>query len=191
MAQRVPEVRPNPVGWAVVRLGWDGDVERCRWRKVTGVGEVRWQELTKQECFRLLAGQQLGRVVLVDDRGPLALPVNYVVDQHSVLFRTDAGTKLAVASRGARVAFQVDGTDAATRTGWSVLVRGEAVEVTDPAELERVRQLPLSPWAPGPKTRYVRILPTALTGRRIALPEDPPRTWSGSQAPGQAGDRSR
>ena len=45
-------------------------------RKVRDVGEVRWQELTKQECFRLLAGQQLGRVVLVDDRGPLALPVN-------------------------------------------------------------------------------------------------------------------
>jgi hypothetical protein len=137
--------------------------------KVTGAGEIRWQELTKQECFRLLAGQQLGRVVLVDDRGPLALPVNFVVDQHSVLFRSDAGTKLEVASRGAQVAFQVDGTDAATRAGWSVLVRGEAIEVTDPAELARVRELPLSPWAPGAKTRYVRILPTALTGRRIAL----------------------
>lgn len=155
------------------------------------MGAVRWQELTKQECFRLLAGQQVGRVVLVDDRGPLALPVNFVVDQHSVLLRTDAGTKLAVASRGARVAFEVDGTDAATRTGWSVLVRGEAIEVTDPAELARVRELPLSPWAPGAKARYVRILPTALTGRRIALPEDTPWTWSGPQATGQAGDHSR
>lgn len=155
------------------------------------MGEVRWQELTKQECFGLLAGQQLGRVVLVDDRGPLALPVNFVVDQHSVLFRSDAGTKLAVASRGSRVAFEIDGTDAATRTGWSVLVRGEAVEVTDPAELARVRRLPLSAWASGAKPRYVRILPTALTGRRIALPEDTLWTWSGRQAPGQAGDRSR
>jgi nitroimidazol reductase NimA-like FMN-containing flavoprotein (pyridoxamine 5'-phosphate oxidase superfamily) len=155
------------------------------------VGKVRWQELTKQECFGLLAGQQLGRVVLVDDRGPLALPVNFVVDQHSLLFRTDAGTKLAVASRGSRVAFEVDGTDAATRTGWSVLVRGEAVEVTDPAELERVRRLPLSPWAPGPKDRYVRILPSALTGRRIALPEDPPWTWWGEQPPRQADSPSR
>jgi nitroimidazol reductase NimA-like FMN-containing flavoprotein (pyridoxamine 5'-phosphate oxidase superfamily) len=158
-------------------------------REGEGVGEVGWQELTKQECFGLLAGQQLGRVVLVDDRGPLALPVNFVVDQHSLLFRSDAGTKLAVASRGSRVAFEVDGIDAATHTGWSVLVRGEAVEVTDPAELERVRRLPLSPWAPGPKACYVRILPTTLTGRRIALPEDPPRTWLGSQATGQAGDR--
>jgi hypothetical protein len=39
--------------------------------------------------------------------------------------------------------------------------------------------LPLSPWAPGAKTRYVRILPTVLTGRRIALPEDAPWTWWG------------
>jgi hypothetical protein len=47
-------------------------------RKVRDVGEVRWQELTKQECFGLLAGQQLGRVVLVDDRGPL---LGVVVDE--------------------------------------------------------------------------------------------------------------
>ena len=114
--------------------------------------------------------------MLVDDRGPLALPVNFVVDQHTVLFRTDEGTKLDVASRGARVAFEVDGVDEATCTGWSVLVRGEAVEVTDQAELARVRELPLYPWAPGAKTRYVRILPTLLTGRRIALPEDAPWT---------------
>jgi nitroimidazol reductase NimA-like FMN-containing flavoprotein (pyridoxamine 5'-phosphate oxidase superfamily) len=147
--------------------------------EVRAVGEVRWQELTKQECFGLLAGQHLGRVVLVDDRGPLALPVNFVVDHHTVLFRSDEGTKLEVACRGARVAFEVDGADAATRTGWSVLVRGEATEVTDPTELARVRKLALSPWAPGPKDRYVRILPTVLTGRRIALPEDAPWTWWG------------
>jgi nitroimidazol reductase NimA-like FMN-containing flavoprotein (pyridoxamine 5'-phosphate oxidase superfamily) len=96
-----------------------------------------------------------------------------------VVFRSDEGTKLEAASRGGRVAFEVDGADAATRSGWSVLVRGEATEVTDPTELARLRKLPLSPWAPGPKTRYVRILPTVLTGRRIALAEDAPWTWWG------------
>lgn len=140
--------------------------------------DVRWQELTKDECFGLLAGQHLGRLVLVDDLGPIALPVNFVLDRSTVLFRTDEGTKLAVASRGARVAFEVDGIDEADRTGWSVLVRGEATEVTDPAELTRVRRLPLYPWAPGAKARYVRILPALVTGRRIALP-DAPWTWWG------------
>jgi nitroimidazol reductase NimA-like FMN-containing flavoprotein (pyridoxamine 5'-phosphate oxidase superfamily) len=137
------------------------------------------QELTREACFELLAGQRLGRVVLVDDRGPIALPVNFVVDHYTVLFRTGEGTKLDVAGRGAPVAFEVDGVDEATRTGWSVLVRGEATEVTDPTELARVRRLPLYPWAPGPKDRYVRILPTVLTGRRIALPKDTPWTWRG------------
>ena len=66
-----------------------------------------------------------------------------------------------------------------TRTGWSALVRGEAVEVSDPAELARVRALPLCPWAPGARGRFVRILPTLLTGRRIALPDDAPWNWWG------------
>jgi uncharacterized protein len=135
--------------------------------------QVRWQELTKCECFELLAREQLGRLAFVDGRGPVVLPVNFVLDRHMVVFRTDEGTKLDVASCGGRVAFEVDGTEAATHTGWSVLVRGEAVEVTDPAELARLRVLHLDPWAPGIKSRYVRILPAALTGRRISVPGGP------------------
>ena len=146
--------------------------------------QVRWQELTKGECFELLAREQLGRVAVVDDRGPIVLPVNFVLDRHMVVFRTDEGTKLDAAIRGSRVAFEIDGTDAAAHTGWSVMVRGEAVEVTDPAELARLSRLPLSPWAPGAKTRYVRILPAVLTGRRI-LPGGP-GSRRGQPTPGTA-----
>lgn len=140
----------------------------------TAGGEVRWQELTRSECFELMAHEHLGRVAVVDDCGPVVVPVNFVLDRHMVVFRTDEGTKLDAASCGSRVAFEVDGSDAAAHTGWSVLVRGEAVEITDPAELARLRKLPLTPWAPGPKARYVRILPAALTGRRISAPGGPP-----------------
>ena len=134
---------------------------------------VRWQELTKSECFRLLSREHLGRVAVLDDQGPVVFPVNFVLDRHMVVFRTDEGTKLDAATRGGRVAFEVDGTDEAARTGWSIVVRGEATEVTDPAELARLRKLRLSPWAPGAKSRYVRILPAKLTGRRISVPGDP------------------
>ena len=143
------------------------------------MGEVGWQELTRSECFRLLGAQRLGRVVLVDELGPAAFPVNYVVDGHAVLFRTDEGSKLDAALRGARVAFQIDGTDRVSRTGWSVLVRAEAVEVVDSGDLARVRELPLYPWAPGPKSHYVRLLPAQLTGRRIAMPDSAPSNWFG------------
>jgi uncharacterized protein len=127
-------------------------------------------DLTKSGCCELLAGQHLGRVAVVDDLGPVVLPVNFIFDRHTVVFRTDEGTKLDAASRGSRVAFEVDGTDAATRTGWSVVIRGEVVEITEPVELARLRELPLFPWAPGARSRYVRILPASLTGRRISVP---------------------
>jgi uncharacterized protein len=136
--------------------------------------QARWQELSRSECFDLLASERLGRVAFVDDRGPVVFPVNFVLDRHMVVFRTDDGAKLDIASRGGRVAFEVDRTDEASQTGWSVLVRGEVIEVTDAAELARLRELGLHPWAPGPKTRYVRILPAMLSGRRIAAPEPGP-----------------
>ena len=141
--------------------------------------QVRWEELTRSECFRLLAAHHLGRVVLVDELGPAAFPVNYVLRGHAVLFRTDEGSKLDAALRGARVAFQIDGADPAARTGWSVLVRAEAVEVVDSGDLAQVRELPLYPWAPGAKSHYVRLLPALLTGRRIAVPDDAASNWFG------------
>ena len=151
---------------------------------------VRWQELTKSECFALLAQERLGRVAVIDDRGPAVFPVNFVLDRHMVVFRTDEGTKLDAACRGSRVAFEIDGTDTAARTGWSVVVRGEAVEVTDPAELARLRRLPLDPWAPGAKAHYVRILPAKLTGRRILAPAAP-SDRGGEPPPGAAASPRR
>jgi nitroimidazol reductase NimA-like FMN-containing flavoprotein (pyridoxamine 5'-phosphate oxidase superfamily) len=37
-----------------------------------------WQELTKAECFDLLAKHPLGRIAVVDDLGPVVFPVNYL-----------------------------------------------------------------------------------------------------------------
>jgi uncharacterized protein len=143
--------------------------------------QARWQELSKSECFALLARERVGRVAVVDDLGPVVFPVNFVLDRHMVVFRTDEGTKLDAAYRGSRMAFEIDGSDTAARTGWSVLVRGEAIEVTGPDELARMRKLPLDPWAPGAKTHYVRILPAALTGRLISAPRGPSHQGGGSQ----------
>jgi uncharacterized protein len=132
--------------------------------------DARERELTKSECFALLAGQRLGRLAFTDERGPIVLPVNFVLDSFVVIIRTDEGTKLDIAGHGGRVAFEVDQVDAATGSAWSVLVRGEAVEVTDKPELDRLNTLPLRPWAPGPKSHFVRILPAVVTGRMIKMP---------------------
>ncbi|HEX2321710.1 MAG TPA: pyridoxamine 5'-phosphate oxidase family protein [Streptosporangiaceae bacterium] len=138
---------------------------------MNGLDEAGEVELSKRQCFELLGGQQLGRLAFVDDRGPIVLPVNFVLDNYMVIIRTDEGTKLTLARHGGRVAFEADAIDAATGSAWSVLIRGEAIEVTDGLEVDRLSKLPLRPWAPGRKGHVVRILPAAVTGRRILLPD--------------------
>ena len=126
--------------------------------------------LSPDECLQLLRShpQRIGRVGIADDgRRPIVLPVNYAMDDDAVVFRTAEGTKLGAAVRGAFVAFEVDDVDVAWQEGWSVLVRGQASEVTDPDEVARLEGLPLHPWAAGDRERFVRIRPDAVTGRRL------------------------
>jgi uncharacterized protein len=143
------------------------------------VRDNRWQELTDTECRRLLAERHLGRLALTDPDGPVVFPVNYALHEGAVVFRTDPGSKLDAIAGGATVAFEVDAVDEGSRTGWSVVVRGRAAEVSEPADLDRLHGLPLYPWAPGAKARYVRIRPVSVTGRRIAMPANLPFTWWG------------
>jgi nitroimidazol reductase NimA-like FMN-containing flavoprotein (pyridoxamine 5'-phosphate oxidase superfamily) len=128
----------------------------------------RLEALSRADCLRLLAEHpaRVGRVAAAAER-PDILPVNYVLDGGTVVFRTAAGKKLDAAVRGRYVAFQVDTVDAGWRNGWSVLIRGWAEEITDPEELARVRRLPLDSWAPDTQDHYVRITPEIVSGRRL------------------------
>jgi uncharacterized protein len=137
----------------------------------------RWHLLSVEECHILLGRRHLGRLAFVEGELPLILPVNYVLDDGVVIFRTDAGSKLDAAVRGAPVAFEVDGVDELERTGWSVLARGHAQAVTDPDQLDRLRQLPLVPWAPGAKPHYVRLEADEVSGRRISVADMPSSWW--------------
>ncbi len=139
----------------------------------------RFQELTTRECLDLLGRHHLGRLAFLDRVGllPQIIPVNYLLDDDMVVFRTDPGSKLAAAIRGAPVAFEVDGVDEQHLVGWSVVVRGHAGEVTDTTELTRLRQGPLVAWAPGTKAHYVRVHPGPVTGRRISVADLPSNWW--------------
>ena len=109
----------------------------------------------------------VGRVGVLVDSAPEIYPVNFVVDGHSVVFRTDPGSKLRGLDRSPSVCFEADGINVDDSTGWSVLVKGRAREVTDAEELRAVSGLPLTFWALGEKPHWVRIVPTDVTGRRI------------------------
>lgn len=131
-----------------------------------GLGPVL-EELSEAECRRLLSGGGLGRVAVTVKALPHIFPVNYVVDGSDVVFVSGRGSKLAAATRRAVVAFEIDGVDSIERTGWSVEVTGTSSVVTDPRDLERCRNLPLTPWAHPDEGCFVRIHPAAITGRRI------------------------
>jgi nitroimidazol reductase NimA-like FMN-containing flavoprotein (pyridoxamine 5'-phosphate oxidase superfamily) len=126
-------------------------------------------ELGPDECLELLTSVPVGRVGVTIDALPAVLPVNFVMWNGAIVFRTVPGTKLDAAAAGAVVAFQADEYVSPDTTGaWSVLVRGIAREVTDPAELAELVELPLDSWAwDGAAGRYVCIEPTVITGRRI------------------------
>lgn len=137
----------------------------------------RLEEIDVETCLELLSRHHLGRVAITDDDGPTVLPVNYTVDRGSVVFRTARGAKLDAAVHAQPVAFEVDAIDEATRSGWSVVIRGRLEEVTDPDELERLRAQPLDPFAGGERERFVRVWSATITGRRIAVADTIPPGW--------------
>lgn len=140
--------------------------------------ERQLEELSVDTSMRLLEEHHLGRVALNDPAGPLVFPVNYIFDRGTVVFRSDAGTKLRAAEARSHASFQIDHVDEVHRIGWSVLVRGRLIEVVDAGELARLDTLHIDAFAPGDgKLHLVRIQPSAITGRRIPLSHDVPAGW--------------
>jgi hypothetical protein len=127
------------------------------------------EELTRDECFALLAEESVGRLVYVDEVGPAAVPVNYALAGYDIVFRSEAGSKIR-ALPDHDIAFEVDHIDHATHSGWSVLIRGTSEEV-DFEHLPEIFQridgdVPL-PWKKGVHKIWVVIRPKTVTGRRL------------------------
>lgn len=128
---------------------------------------LKVERLQLDECTELLARGGVGRIGFVRDDDVIVLPVNFVFDQGSVLFRTSPGAKFDAALHRSRVAFEIDG--AGPHGGlWSVLINGVAQEVWDPVELERIRALPLWSLTTRNGGAVVRIAPAAISGRRFS-----------------------
>jgi uncharacterized protein len=118
-------------------------------------------------CLDLLGSVPLGRVGFYADGEVVVLPVNHVLDGQDIVFRSAPGSKLTAAEEQNLVTFEADQYDARTRTGWSVLVTGQATVVYDEAETERLGHLGLEPWITAVEHPFwIRIRPTSVTGRR-------------------------
>lgn len=120
-------------------------------------------ELSRKQCFGLLASQPIGRLAATNPGGPpLVVPVNFVLDGEVIVFRTDPGLKLQLLENGP-ISFQVDFVDPYHHTGWSVLATGLAAE----ASYWEVSHLALESWSAGLKRHWVRLVVTEVTGRSL------------------------
>jgi uncharacterized protein len=121
--------------------------------------------LPEHECWELMSGVALGRLVTSVDGLPEIFPVNFVVQHRSVLFRTAEGTKLVSTAINNRVLFEVDEHNVAE--GWSVIVKGRARSLRTDEQIEEAERAQLLPWVSSEKTHYVRVVPDMVTGRRF------------------------
>jgi uncharacterized protein len=96
--------------------------------------------------------------------------MNFAVVGERIVLRTAAGTTVARKVHDLIVAFEADDLDAATSSGWSVVVTGRAARVTDPELIVRYRKVPLGPWAPGERDQFVTITTEVVEGRRVRRP---------------------
>jgi hypothetical protein len=125
------------------------------------------EPMTRAECLELLQyNSYVGRLGFIVDGRPMVLPVNYLADETFLMICTAEGNVIGSAV-GTEVAFEVDSDRPLYHTGWSVLVRGRAEAVTDPAEVERLRRGLLKSWAaPGPQL-WIRVNIEEISGRRL------------------------
>jgi len=115
-----------------------------------------------------LAQAPLGRIALSVKALPVIFPVNHLVWHGDVVFMTGSRTKLAVATTGTVVAFEVDHFDHRDQSSWSVLVQGVAEEIIDPDEAAEVRALPFPACRlNGEGDHFVRIRRARISGRQF------------------------
>jgi uncharacterized protein len=124
--------------------------------------------IERDECVALLSGAPWVRLAFVVDGAPEVLPINVLVRDDAIYFRTATGSKLGSAAADGPVAVQADGGEERTRIGWSVVAHGHASIVVDRDVEEELFALPFEPWAlPDDREFWVRITVETVSGRRI------------------------
>src|SRR5450631_2614951 len=87
-----------------------------------GVTEV----LDVEQCWALLASAEVGRLAVAAAGDIDIFPINFTLDDGTVLFRSAEGTKLIEVVMSGRVAFEVDGYEPHHGQAWSVVLKGVA-----------------------------------------------------------------
>ena len=126
--------------------------------------------LTDEQSLDLLATKTFGRLVVHRKNDIDLFPLNYIVHDGKILFRTAEGSKLLGVVMNADVAFEVD--ELVGEHATSVIVRGRARRLEEDEE-HRADNVPLRPWVPTAKWNVVEIEVSEISGRGFA----PSRPW--------------
>jgi nitroimidazol reductase NimA-like FMN-containing flavoprotein (pyridoxamine 5'-phosphate oxidase superfamily) len=135
----------------------------------TSPSESQIEVLTPDECWKYLQSSYIGRLAVINSGVPEIFPVNFMVIDETVVFRTAPGTKLRALLRGTAVAFEVDGLNPYGTEVWSVVIKGEPAPFEgNPASLKEAGP-DREPWQPGLKEHLVQVRPNDISGRRFAV----------------------
>ena len=127
--------------------------------------ESALEVLGEEQSWHLLASADLARLAVSIDGGVDIFPINYVVADRVIFFRTAPGSKLMDLTAHPIVALETDGTH--NRRRWSVVVKGSAVRLGSDEEIEASGVLSLHSLVPTEKWNYVRITVSSITGRQF------------------------
>ena len=109
----------------------------------------------------------MGRIAYAADYGARILPVNYVLADGSIIFRTVPDGEIFHHALNSMCAFEIDDTDEFFESGWSVVAIGRLELATgDDFDHMRFGKLP-QPWATGNRYMFVRLPCTQVSGRRV------------------------
>lgn len=145
-----PEPRSDPTIW-------DPQVER----------------LDEAECLRLISAGGLGRLAYSSELGPAVLPVSYLLDEGTILFRTpldsptDEALRTGIEGADYKVAFEIDEISRDGQEGWFVFIQGAAHHEDSGDDRASAWAPDVKPSAGRTRLHFLRITPSLITGRRL------------------------
>jgi hypothetical protein len=123
-------------------------------------------ELTTTECVQLLQGAAFGRLCVVDDGHPVAIPISYrlVRVEHGARFAIRTSPTTIVGRYEGPASLEVDDVSLLRGRAWSVIVRGALRKAHPNDELADPH-----PLVEEGRTQWMVLEPSAWSGRRFVV----------------------
>lgn len=125
------------------------------------------EPLSESEIWELARHVRFARLGTVDDGVVHITPINVVVREQKIYFRTAPGAKLTQLILDESVTVQFDSIGGGE--AYSINMFGRARLLTDSDEIAHAETLGIRPWINTVKLEYVEITPEKVVGRKFLL----------------------